>query len=361
MHPTYEIEVRLIDTRVSIVDRENPDPTVIAEAAGLLRSGELVAFPTETVYGLGADAFDPDAVSKIYEAKGRPSTNPLIVHVADADAARFLTSDWPIEADLLADRFWPGPLSLVLPRADSVPGIVSAGKPTVALRVPSHPVALALLRAAGVPVAAPSANRSEQLSPTTAGHVLEGLDGLIPLILDGGATTGGIESTVLALTANGAVLLRPGLITPAEIEECIGEKVTISHHLAARLEELASPGQMARHYAPRARLSIEQDPYPAIKRMIDAGDTVGWLAIDVPDQDMIASLTSASPEHGALSAGKLILVKMPVGVGEYSALLYARLHDLDRLGVTRIVVQQVPDSEEWLAVRDRLGRAAYRE
>src|SRR4051794_39087740 len=199
-----------------------PDPADVAVAAAVLHRGGLVAFPTETVYGLGANALDAAAVARIFAAKGRPATNPLIVHVAAAEHVWSVAADWPAVAARLAERFWPGPLTLVLPKAAAVPDAVTAGGPTVAVRVPAHPVALALLRAAGVPLAAPSANRSTELSPTTAGHVLHGLGGRIDLVLDAGPTAGGIESTVLDVTTNPPRLLRPGLVTPAMIEAVIG-------------------------------------------------------------------------------------------------------------------------------------------
>src|SRR5437660_12869477 len=178
------------------------EPAAIAEAAAVLRRGGLVAFPTETVYGLGGNALDPAAVARIFAAKGRPATNPVIVHVADAAGVPLVAAAWPDPAARLAARFWPGPLTLVLPRRPEVPDVVTAAGPTVAVRVPAHPVARALLRAAGVPVAAPSANRSSELSPTTAEHVLRGLGGRIDLILDAGPCPGGIESTVLDLTSD---------------------------------------------------------------------------------------------------------------------------------------------------------------
>ncbi|MFW6201455.1 MAG: L-threonylcarbamoyladenylate synthase, partial [Gemmatimonadota bacterium] len=200
--------------RVLTVDPESPDPAAIDRAARALREGRLIAFPTETVYGLGADALDADAVRRIFEAKERPPRNPLIVHVADAAAARGLVERWPPAAGRLADAFWPGPLTLVLPKRPEVPDEVTAGLPTVAVRVPSHPVARALLLAAGVPVAAPSANPFTGVSPTTARHVQSGLADRIDLVLDAGPTPVGIESTVVDLSGPKPRLLRPGMISP---------------------------------------------------------------------------------------------------------------------------------------------------
>src|SRR5919199_1388466 len=199
------------------VDPHSPDVGVIRRAADLLRAGELVAFPTETVYGLGANALDEGAVRKIFEAKGRPSYNPLIVHVSSAADVSRVAAAWPESAQRLAERFWPGPLTLVLPKRSEVPDAVTAGLGSVAVRVPAHPVALALLRAAGVPVAAPSANRSTEVSPTMAPHVEKSLGKRVALIVDGGPTTVGIESTVVDLSGERPVLLRPGAISGLEL------------------------------------------------------------------------------------------------------------------------------------------------
>ncbi|HTU92605.1 MAG TPA: L-threonylcarbamoyladenylate synthase, partial [Gemmataceae bacterium] len=244
-------------TDVVAVDPAVPKAEALAEAARVLRGGGLVAFPTETVYGLGANALDASAVARIFAAKGRPANNPLIVHVANAGEARNVVADWPASAALLAEYFWPGPLTLVLPKRDTVPDVVTAGGPTVAVRVPAHPVAQALSRAADLPIAAPSANRSTELSPTRAEHVLRGLDGRIEMLLDGGPTSGGIESTVLDLTATPPRLLRPGLIGVAEIEAVIGSLARVCSLTVAvqnSPQPLPSPGMMPRHYAPRTPL-----------------------------------------------------------------------------------------------------------
>jgi L-threonylcarbamoyladenylate synthase len=334
------------------------DPFSIAEAAAVLRRGGLVAFPTETVYGLGANALDPAAVERIFAAKGRPPTNPVIVHVASIDQV-------PLVADLraltqpgspefvarLAGRFWPGPLTLVLPKTAAIPDIVTAGGPTVAVRVPAHPIALALLRAVGVPLAAPSANPSTELSPTTAEHVLRGLDGRIDLILDGGPTSGGIESTVLDLTTNPPRLLRPGLVTPQQIEAVIGPITRRSEPEASATvwktvanasgSVLRSPGMMAKHYAPRAPLElVDDDGRSRVEALTETCRRVGWLTWP-----------------GAGNVPGAVRVEMPAEHSAYAAKLYAALHDLDAAGVDRIVVAGPPDSEDWLAIRDRLGRA----
>jgi L-threonylcarbamoyladenylate synthase len=326
------------------LDPEAPDSGIIARAAAVLRAGGLVAFPTETVYGLGANALDPAACERIFIAKGRPANNPIIVHGAGAVEARQVVADWPDAAARLAARFWPGPLTLVLPKNAAVPDVVTAGGPTVAVRVPAHPVALALLRAAGIPIAAPSANRSGELSPTRAEHVLRGLRDRIDILLDGGPTPGGVESTVLDLSRSPPRLLRPGLITPAEIEAYIGaiERPAI---VASTSEALPSPGMLARHYAPRATLECVRGSGAARARVSDLTSQslkVGWLLF------------------GGSSARSRSVI-MPTEPKAYAARLYDVLHELDEWGVDRIIVELPPDTDDWLAVHDRLRRAATPE
>src|SRR3954452_23702052 len=235
-------------TEVLRVDPEAPAADAVARAAAVLRAGGLVAFPTETVYGLGANALDAAAVARIFDAKGRPHTSPLIVHVDSIGMARDLASRWPEAAEKLATRYWPGPLTLVVPKQPRIPDIVTAGLPTVALRMPAHPLALKFIRTAGVPIAAPSANRFTELSPTAAAHVPEMLaDG----VLDGGPATVGIESTVLSLV-NAPVLLRPGVIPLPEIEALIGPVKVVSTAEGAH----ASPGMHPRHYRPSTPLFL---------------------------------------------------------------------------------------------------------
>lgn len=304
------------------------DPAAIVEAVRVLRAGGLVAIPTETVYGLAAHALDADAVARIFVAKGRPATNPLIVHVATLEQARALSSSWPAAAELIAARFWPGPITVVVPRAADIPDIVTAGGPTVAIRIPAHPVALAILRS-GIPLAAPSANPSNGISPTTARHVLEGLGDRIDVILDGGPTTGGIESTVIHLGEDPPRLLRPGIITPSEVEAIVGPLARGGHDSV-----LPSPGMMDRHYAPRAALEVHDDP------VARAAELVGMR---------VATIAFESPAD----------VVLPRDARRYAAGLYAALHDLDRNGVERIIVATPPTGDEWLGVRDRLMRARH--
>ena len=331
-----------MNTQTLRVDPEAPAADAIATAADVLRAGGLVAFPTETVYGLGANALDAQAVAGIFAAKGRPSHNPLIVHVADAADADQLAGDWPAAARQLAERFWPGPLTLVVPTSPRIADLVTAGGSTVGLRVPAHPVALALLRAAGLPLAAPSANRSASLSPTRAEHVLAGLQGRIPLILDAGPTPGGIESTVLDVTQTPPGLLRPGLVPPAAIEAVVGP---IVRQTAAGGQPLRSPGLMQRHYAPRTALEcVGDNGWQRVRHLRQQGLRVGWL-------------TFGEHEHQHDPAGGVTLV-MPTDPAAYAAELYAALHVLDCAGVERIVVALPPSGEAWLAVRDRLSRAS---
>ncbi|MBA4188293.1 MAG: threonylcarbamoyl-AMP synthase [Planctomycetaceae bacterium] len=321
-----------MNTETFRVDPVNPDPAIIAQAAELLREGRLVAFPTETVYGLGANALDPVAVRSIFTAKGRPSSNPVIVHVAESSQVGNVAAEWPETAAQLAARFWPGPLTIVVPKKAGVPDEVTAGGPTVAVRCPNHPVAHALILAAGVPIAAPSANRSTELSPTRAEHVLKGLNGRIDLVLDGGPCTGGIESTVVDATGPVVRLLRPGLITAHMLEEVVGRVETGANHEAV----VRSPGQMAKHYSPKTPVVLAADADAEHKRLRDAG----FRVISV-GTDLIWEYRSISDNPQ-----------------EYAADLYALLHDLDNGNYDRIVIEMPPNTSEWAAVRDRLTRAA---
>lgn len=325
---------------------DHPEPVVLEEAGRILRAGGLVAFPTETVYGLGANALDGRAVARIFSAKGRPATNPVIAHAASTAGARQLVRDWPAAARQLADAFWPGPLTLVLPKAPVVPDILTAGSETVAVRVPAHPVALALIAAAGTPVAAPSANRSTSVSPTTAGHVLKGLGERVDLILDGGPTGVGIESTVVDLTGERPAILRPGPIGPADLERVVGP-LGAAPARPADGEPHRSPGLMDRHYAPHARIWLfaPEDREAAgveLQQAVARGLTVGGMLLgdDLPGAHML---------------------RMPGDPAGYARALYAALHQLDDLGCDLVAVEMVPDHILWGGVRDRLTRAASPE
>jgi L-threonylcarbamoyladenylate synthase len=326
-------------TTLLAVDAYSPQPEAVRQAAAVLRAGGLVAFPTETVYGLGANACDGAAVARLFAAKGRPANNPLIVHVAHVADVRRVAADWPECADRLTRRFWPGPLTLVLPKGEGVADEVTAGGPTVAVRLPAHPVARALLEAAGVPVAAPSANRSSHLSPTRAEHVLRDLQGRIDLVLDGGPCAGGIESTVLDVTTSPPRLLRPGLVSVAELEAVIGPVApTPSRPEGA----LPAPGMLPRHYAPRTPLEGAADSGARrVEELHREGRRVGWV--------------THRPVEGPPGVMVRVLPADPAG---YAAHLYAVLHELDAAGLDRIVVALPPEAPEWLAVRDRLRRAS---
>lgn len=277
-----------------------------------------MAFPTETVYGLGANALDVAALDKIYAAKGRPPDSPLIVHVSSVEMARGLVREWPDSAEKLARIFWPGPLTLVLPKQPHVPDRLTAGLDTVGVRMPANPIAQALIEEAGVPIAAPSANPFTELSPTTAQHVRDSLGDRVAMVLDGGRTTVGIESTVLSLAGSGVVLLRPGMVTRAEIEAVIGPV-----ELLGPVPEgaQASPGLHRRHYSPKTPLIL-----------VEAGQ---WPV-----------------------SGNGICLQMPTDPRAYAASLYERLHEADTQGWEWIAVERPPAGEEWSAIRDRLERAA---
>jgi L-threonylcarbamoyladenylate synthase len=299
----------------------------IEQAAALIRAGDLVAFPTETVFGLGANALDATAVDRIYAAKGRPSTSPLIVHVDSISMARELALEWPAAAQLLADKFWPGPLTLVLNKLACIPDNVTAGLGTVGLRMPAHETALALIRAAGVPIAAPSANRFTQLSPTSAIHVRAAFGDGFFILDEGPPPQVGIESTVLSLVAS-PDLLRPGMISRPEIEAVIGP-VTLAGTPSQSAH--ASPGWHAKHYSPRTRLVL-------VDRQLPAGRGIYLYRLN--------PLPAAKSVH------------MPQGAPDYAAKLYATLHTADLEAWDWIAIENPPDSGEWAAIRDRLRRAA---
>lgn len=327
-------------------------------ATSILAGGGLVAIPTETVYGLAAAADDPAAVARIFAAKGRPSSNPLIVHVPDAAAARRLAADWPAEAESLANHFWPGPLTLVVTRSDAVPDGVTAGGPTVAIRCPSHPVARAVLVRLGRPLAAPSANLSTQISPTSAADVAESLGDRLGLILDGGTCERGIESTVVDLTRRPPRILRPGPIPRAALEAACGGIVREAiGEVADRSGPAASPGLSRRHYAPRTSLTLASDGPAAVAERIAAGLRVGWLAISGEGgQPIPPGLPDAMRPPGLP-----VVERLPPDPAGCAAGLYAALRRLDRAGLDAIVADRPPEGEEWNAVRDRLVRAAAAE
>lgn len=315
----------------------------IVRAADALRAGELVAFPTETVYGLGARADRGDAVRRIFTAKGRPPTNPLIVHVADLAAADALVGGLAGDVRRLAERFWPGALTLIVPRpARGLADEVTAGADTVALRVPAHPIALALLRAAALPIAAPSANPSTGISPTTADHVMKGLAGRIAVCLDGGPTALGLESTIVDTTRTPYVLLRHGAVA----HEALGALVELSDGAARVVDPrhaARAPGGHARHYAPRAQLSVVPDALLAglVRDLAATGLAVGVIL-----------------RGGEAPAGATHTLRLPGDAVGFGRGLYAALHWLDDAGCDAIVTATPPSDPPWAAVHDRLRRAS---
>jgi L-threonylcarbamoyladenylate synthase len=335
-------------------------PGDIDRAAQLLRAGRLVAFPTETVYGLGANALDAEAVARIYAVKRRPGTSPLIVHVASIEKAQSLVANWPEIAERLTRRFWPGPLTLVLekqtekrPEKQSViPAIVTAGLPTVGLRMPAHSIALALIRAAGVPLAAPSANRFSELSPTTAEHVRRSLGSDVDFILDGGPCQVGIESTVLSLAGpgqhetglheKGPVLLRPGGISRRELEAVVGP-IASAYEVQAGAHP--APGMHPRHYSPRTPLYLVMN-----------GKLPGQGQGQRQDQGQGLYLQHLHPPNCANFG--VTIQQMPHSAGDYGAALYEVLHQADAGNYNWIALDLPPTTPEWEAIHDRLKRAA---
>lgn len=352
-------------TEVVAVEAAAPEPDAIARAAGVLRRGGLVAFPTETVYGLGANALDPAAVQRIFEAKGRPPDDPIIVHLASAGELDRVAREVPQAALALGATFWPGPLTLVVAKRDAVPPSVTAGLDTVAVRVPAHPVALALIREAGVPVAAPSANRFGHASPTTARHVLDDLEGRIDLVLDAGPTPVGVESTVVDLSGPAPTILRPGGVPREDVERIAGAVAVRDERPgdARRAAPQRSPGLLAEHYAVAAELILVESTgageshgpaRPAVlteiarlaRRHVEAGRRVGLL---VADED--APVLADAP-------GELRTLGPAADVDAVARELFAAMRALEAAGVEVIVARDFGTEGLGLAIRDRLRRAA---
>jgi L-threonylcarbamoyladenylate synthase len=351
----------LRSTRVCQVSREDPDRKIIDEAASVVRRGGLVAFPTETVYGLGASALDAAAVAAIFEAKGRPGGDPVIVHVGSREEVTRVARDPSAQALSLAARFWPGPLTLILPKRLEVPPEVTGGLDTVGVRVPAHPVALALIRASAVPIAAPSANRFSGPSPTRASHVIADLDGRIDFVLDAGPTDIGIESTVLDLTGPRPTVRRPGGVTVEQLMTVLPDLVVVERYMG-RDEVQVSPGQLLRHYAPRAEVTLYQGPPHRVvaklaadaRAKAAAGVRVGVLA---PEDDLMA----LAPLVAAQAAGGRIVSRAYGSRRETDRAareLFDALRDLDAQGVDEILASAPEPVHLGRAVRDRLTRAA---
>ena len=318
----------------------------VRRAVALLRDGSVVALPTETVYGLAANALDKQAVSRIFEIKGRPANNPIIVHVAGNEMAKRCVKNWPELARGLSRAFWPGPLTLVLPSSEIVPDIVTAGGATVGIRWPSHPFIQAVIRECHFPLAAPSANLSGQISPTNADHVRQQLGGKIPLIVDGGQSQVGIESTVLDLTVLPPRILRPGMIHAESLAAVCG-KVTGDLWQATGNETLRSPGLLQKHYSPRAKLLV-----------------LNWQDVAELNSQLVARHWSPAAcciiAHTQVPSGENFarVSVIPHDAEAFARALYAELHRCDEAGAELIVVEAPPDSPEWAGIADRLRRAA---
>jgi L-threonylcarbamoyladenylate synthase len=349
-----------IHTEIVKIDPVHPEITKIEHAAALIRAGELVVFPTETVYGLGANALQIQAVEGIFVAKGRPLSDPLIVHIADEDALVDLTTSLPEQVAQLTRTFWPGPLTLILPRSPRVPTIVSAGLDTVAVRMPSHPVAQALIRAAGVPIAAPSANRFMHVSPTTAQHAFADLDGRVPLILDGGPCSVGVESTVLDLCADLPTVLRPGGVSFEALRAVLPHVQLATRHNADKYADFVhteaqkSPGQLLTHYAPAVPLLLFEGTREEMRcgmlaeaqRRREHDERVGVL---VADEDIASFGESGALVYSLGDAAK---------PEQVAATLFAGLRALEEAGVQVILCRSFAEHGLGLAIRDRLLRAA---
>jgi len=335
---------------ILVVDAANPDAESIARAAAVIQRGGLVGMPTETVYGLAGNALDADAVARIYAAKGRPKLNPLIAHVASARQARELAAEWPTMADELASRFWPGPLTLILRRKAIVPDSITAGLDTFGVRVPDHPVALALIKASFTPLAAPSANRYTEVSPVTAQQVVRGLGGAVDLILDAGRTRVGIESTVVDVSGGTPVILRPGMLTREAIEAVVGPTGRSSTPVRGADIAHPSPGLSRRHYAPQAIVTlVPHDEMPA--RL----DQLQHVSNATPDRRVGVILCQTPfPRNAAWQFGAA-LGDDPT---QYAAALYDSLHAADEGGCEELFIELPPATPSWDAIHDRLRRAA---
>ena len=334
-------------TQVKKVDAQHPDMTIIREAAEIIRTGGLVGFPTETVYGLGADALLPEGAKRIYAAKGRPSDNPLIVHIAEFEALDKITADIPPQAKALADAFWPGPLTMIFRKSEAVPYETTGGLDTVAVRMPSHPTALALIRESGGYIAAPSANTSGRPSPTLAEHVYEDLNGKIPMILDGGAVGIGIESTIIDLSEEVPMILRPGYITQEMLQEKIGNVLVDPGLIAAdSTQRPKAPGMKYKHYAPNAEVTVVEGEKDAVQSKIKElleqteGKVTGVLTMYGAVYDKAVMLSAGSTNK------------------EYAKNLFAALREFDELGVEVVFAEFSEKDGYGLAVKNRLYKAA---
>lgn len=340
-----------IETTVVVVDAQHPNAQSLAIASQIIRDDGLVAFPTETVYGLGANALSTDAVARIFAAKGRPAGHPLIVHIGDIDQLDQVARAIPDAAHNLMNRFWPGPLTLILARTGAVPDAVTGGRDTVAVRFPSHPVALGLIRAAGVPIAAPSANRFSHPSPTSAQHVLDDLAGRVELVLDGGHTDIGLESTIIDLSGDVPTVLRPGGLSLEALRDAL-PTLAYTPRRSHQPGMTPAPGTLVKHYSPNATVCVyEGDSADVIRAMQqeirtqhEQNRSVGVLA---PDQE--------ADQFAALAA---TVIRLGDTLEEYAQRLYESLRTLDSAGVDTILVASPEQTSLGVAIADRLFRAA---
>lgn len=333
-----------MQTRVLTVETAAEFRVAVEQAVTLLQQGEVVALPTETVYGLAANALDAKAVEKIYQVKGRPAHNPVIVHVASLAMAQECITEWTDDAEKLALHFWPGPLTLVLPREKSIPDIVTAAGSTVGIRFPSHPLMRKVIEGCGFPLAAPSANLANQLSPTTAKHVITAIGNRIPLVIDAGPTSVGIESTVLDLTGDTPRLLRPGVISARQIGQVLGRQINLEANYSLQLK---SPGLLPKHYSPRARLIVASWKNDDELSALVATSGVQPEAIHVLCYEQI-------PEANPF--GRVAII--PYDEDAYARAIYAELHRSDELNAQLIIVERPPSGEAWDGIHDRLRRAS---
>ena len=341
-------------TKIETVDPQRMDETIMAEAGRLIAEGELVAFPTETVYGLGADALNPEASAKIYAAKGRPSDNPLIVHIADfSDMAR-VALELPPQAKLLSDAFWPGPLTMIVNKSDAVPKATTGGMDTVAVRMPNHPVALELIRRSGCLIAAPSANTSGRPSPTEAAHVVEDMNGRIAMILDGGPVRIGIESTIIDLTEPVPMVLRPGYITPKMLSEVLGQEVILDPGIIAAddTRKPKAPGMKYRHYAPKAQMVVVDGKEQAVVTKINE------LVKEKRDRGEKVAVIATEETRSCYEADIVLCIGRRMDEDAIAQHLYRILRECDDLDVAAIYSECFQTPRIGQAIMNRLLKAA---
>lgn len=352
-----------METKYIIIDRNFPEPARIEEAAKVIRSGGLVAFPTETVYGLGGDALNPEAAKKIYAAKGRPSDNPLIAHIADWDQLSEVAAEIPDSAWKLMKKYWPGPMTLIMKKTAAVPSGTTGGLDTVAVRMPSHPVARALIQAAGVPIAAPSANRSGRPSCTRGEHVREDLDGLIEMILDGGEVGIGLESTIIDVTGPVPVLLRPGFISEEMLRETLGQVEVDAASVGPMSPDAhpKAPGMKYRHYAPKAQMTIVAGCHEGMEQRI------GWLSLDALAEGKkvgILCTQESLPYYEGILASygtdqvDLVSAGTRADLSSVAHNLFDALRSFDTAEVDVIYAEAFEDGQLGGAIMNRLQKAA---